>query len=753
MFASHNNNSDEHNSPVDTRGSEAGISDEKAMLQKIAKLERQLFDSQNSMELLVMKKEEWSSKYDGMRETVTGLQEMLKREKAKHLDFERRVENLLKALDSEKKYAAQLKRALCESGEGFERAKLQSSEAKRVETDAMLSGLKAKSMDLEKKLHVAEVKLEEANRKRLELGRKLEEVETRDSLFQREVEFFIAEREAQEASFSTKENDLQERERKLQENEDKLCEGQRITTEREAIVNETEMTLKLKEQDLKKTQKEIDLSTSVLKKKEDDINHRLANLTEQEHKAEALRSDLEMKDKELLALTEKLTARERIQMLLVEQCALLGAKMQEFEVGMDRKRQSLNDEKRSWLNFLKWKEDAVTCREEELGKLELHLQNKSERIKGKEKHLDANLRTLEEKGNLLKSDEKRLDLEKKQMLVDKDSLQTFKDEIEKMRTDISQRESKIQEKTENLKISEEERAEYLRMQAQLKEEIKFFEKFKQSEEDRLKNDRLAMKDHVKRELETLELEKETFATKMRQEQSLISEKAQLERRQMLNEFEQRRKDLEVDLQKKREELEAHMSERERAFMEERERDYNNMNYLNEAAQKDVEESRSKRCRTEKEIPLNKKQLEENQLEKHKGINELQVPNKKVKVEVGEQFIKDGEPFLFASSQDIASEKDDPTRPVEVTTCTSPEIQDLSAEGDVKLKTSETHDKSIEPVITEKIECNEEVNSMIPERSTENGGDEYEVISEDEDMDEESEGRVPIHKKIWNFFVT
>lgn len=371
-------------------------------------------------------------------------------------------------------------------------------------------------------------------------------------------------------------------------------------------------------------------------------------------------------------------------MLLVEQCALFNAKMQEFEVGMDRKRQSLNDEKRSWLNFLKWKEDAVTCREEELGKLELHLKNKSERIKGKEKHLDANLRTLEEKGNLLKSDERRLDLEKKQMLVDKDSLQTFKDEIEKMRTDISQRESKIQEKTKNLKISEEERAEYLRMQAQLKEEIKFFEKLKQSEEDQLKNDRLAMEDHVKRELETLEIEKETFATKMRQEQSLISEKAQLGRRQMLNEFEQRRKDLEVDLQKKREELEAHMNERERAFMEEREREYNNINYLKEAAQKDVEESRFKRCRIEKDIPLNKKQLEENQLEKHKGINELQVPNKKVKVEVGEQFIKDREPFLFASSQDIASEKDDPTRPVEVTTCTSPGIQDLSAEGDVKV---------------------------------------------------------------------
>lgn len=42
------------------------------------------------------------------------------------------------------------------------------------------------------------------------------------------------------------------------------------------------MALKLKERDLKKAQKEIDLSTSVLNKKEEDINHRLANLTEQE---------------------------------------------------------------------------------------------------------------------------------------------------------------------------------------------------------------------------------------------------------------------------------------------------------------------------------------------------------------------------------------------------------------------------------------------------------------------------------------
>lgn len=39
---------------------------------------------------------------------------------------------------------------------------------------------------------------------------------------------------------------------------------------------------------------------------------------------------------------------------------------------------------------------------------------------------------------------------------------------------------------------------------------------------------------------------------------------------------------------------------------------------------------------------------------------------------------------LVSSQVIASEKDNSTRPVEVTACRSSEIQDLSAEGDVKV---------------------------------------------------------------------
>ncbi|KAK1361923.1 hypothetical protein POM88_046397 [Heracleum sosnowskyi] len=123
---------------------------------------------------------------------------------------------------------------------------------------------------------------------------------------------------------------------------------------------------------------------------------------------------------------------------------------------------------------------------------------------------------------------------------------------------------------------------------------------------------------------------------------------------------------------------------------------------------------------------------------------------------------------LVSSQVVASEKDNSTLLVEVTACTSLEIQDHSTERDVKLKTSKTGDKSIDPARTENIEFTGEVNSTIPDCSNENGrgsilhedgdnqfngDDEFKVLNEDEDLDDESEGEVSIHKKLWTFFTT
>lgn len=138
---------------------------------------------------------------------------------------------------------------------------------------------------------------------------------------------------------------------------------------------------------------------------------------------------------------------------------------------MDGKRKSLNDEERSRLDGLQYREEEITDRAEKLGKLELSLENKSERIEEKEKDLEAKLITLKEKEKLLKSEEKRLDSEKERILVEKACLKSFKDETEKRRNGISQQERKIQEEIEKLKTAEEERAENIRLQLELKEEI------------------------------------------------------------------------------------------------------------------------------------------------------------------------------------------------------------------------------------------------------------------------------------------
>ena len=386
-----------------------------------------------------------------------------------------------------------------------------------------------------------------------------------------------------------------------------------------------------------------------------------------------------------------------IQELLDEHRTILDTKKQEFELEMEQKRNSVDEELRSKVEAVEQKQVEVNHKEEKLGKREQALEKRLERFKEKEKELEAKFKTLKEKEKSLKAEEKRVEEAKKQMLTDKESLHLLKDELEKIRAAITKQELQIHEETERLQVTEEERSEHHRLQLELKQEIdrcrhqeemllkeledlkqervKFekdwealdeksaaitkemkelgeerekIEKLQLSEEERLKKEKLAMEDHIQREFEAVRIEKESFAAIMKHEQVTLSEKAQNDHSQMLRDFELRKRDLEIEMQNRQDKIQKCLEEKERAFEEERERKLNNLNHLKEVAGQEIEEMKTEQCRIEREkqqVVSNKRQLEAHQLEMRRDIDELGILSRKLK-DQREQFIKERDRFLI-----------------------------------------------------------------------------------------------------------
>lgn len=675
--------------------------DKEALCEKLVKLERELFEYQYNMGLLLIEKKEWDSKYGDLRQSLAEANDAYKREQAAYLiaisEVEKREESLKKALGIEKQCVADLEKALHEMRSEHAEIKF-TANAKLSEAKSLVTNIEEKSLEVEAKLHSVDAKLAEVSRKTSEIERKSQELIAQENALRHERSSFLAEREAHETMICKQREDLREWEQKLQEGEERLAESRRLLNQREQRANENDKIWKLKEKELEDAQKKIDDKKLALKKEEEEIGERLSSLASMEKGADDLRKSLESKERQLQELEEKLNEREKeeMQKLLDEHKNILSVKAREFELEMEQKRKLVDEEFNNKVADVQKKESELNHLEEKIRKREQALDKKSEKVKEKEKQIELKSKSIKEREKALKAEEKNLENERNQLIADKESLLGQKIELEKIRTDIESQEERIREERERLKLTEDERSEHARLQLELQQEIencrlqrelllketedlklerlrfekeweeldersagiqkelmdiaeqkKYLEKLKHSEEERLKNEKLETQSYVQREMEALQVAKDSFTASMGYEKSVLDEKIESEKMKMLNDFEMQKRELETRVQRMQEEMDSGFLDRVKGFEENRDRELNNINYLREVAQREMEDMKLERLAVEKEkkeILTNKEQLETQQAGMQRDIDELVTLSRKLK-DQREQFLKERERFI------------------------------------------------------------------------------------------------------------
>ncbi|CAN6450673.1 unnamed protein product [Victoria cruziana] len=663
--------------------------DKAALISYITKLETELYECQHQMGLLLLEKKEWASKHEKLKADSDLAEEKYKLDHATHLrslaEAGKRELSLKNSLGVAKECIASLEKALQEMRSEHAEIKT-AAETRLVEAQKLEENAQNLSLTAESRLHAAEALEAEAARHRSVAERKLQEVEAREDALRRKHMSFDSESEAKAEELRIERQRLQGLQTVLQAGQERLLEGQTLLSEREKVISEKSEDLRKLQEKLEATKETIRKDLLVMEKEKANVSSKLSALATREEAAIQKELLNQKKEQELLIFQENIATKERdeLKRLMDEHELALASRRKEFESELDHKRELMEDELAILQRSLQQREADLDHREELMRGREQELEMDKQELQQKEKEMVEAQRILDEREKDLNYAEEKLEMEKKSMQEEREELKhtkldlgTLKELLEnekkqilceqkavemkkreregflaleiKLKEEIDNFRAQKQElvaeseelKSQKLKLEsewelfDEKRGELQRELQQVAEERKTITRLLKEEKGRLKIEKEALQDQLKRDSDVLYNERNEFMNKMSRDHSEWFSRNQREREDIARDFEVQKSELENSIKKRHEEIERFFKERQGLFQQEKARDISQINSQRELALKELEEVALERKKLEterQEIAIDREQREREWSSIKNDIEELKIQHDKLKAQ-------------------------------------------------------------------------------------------------------------------------